>query len=46
MTDPVFTFLNALSLILVRLPYPFIQFLGLVAVCCAGIIIIRIVRAL
>lgn len=46
MTDPVLTFLNALSLILVRLPYPFLQLLGLVAVCCAAIIIIRIVRAL
>ena len=46
MTDPILTFLNALSLILVRLPYPFIQLIGLVAVCCAGIIIIRIVRAL
>ena len=46
MTDPVLTFLNALSLILVRLPYPFIQLLGLVAVCCVGIIVIRIVRAL
>ena len=46
MTDPVLTFLNALSLILVRLPFPFIQLLGLVAVCVAGIIIIRIVRAL
>lgn len=46
MTDPVLTFLNALSLILVRLPYPFLQLLGLVAVCAAGIIIIRIVRAL
>lgn len=46
MTDPVLTFLNALSLILVRLPFPFIQLLGLIAVCCAGIIIIRIVRAL
>lgn len=46
MTDPVLTFLNALSLIFVRLPYPFIQLLGLVAVCCAGIIIVRIVRAL
>lgn len=45
MTDPVLTFLNALSLILVRLPYPFLQLLGLVAVCAAGIIIIRIVRA-
>lgn len=46
MTDPVLTFLNALSLILVRLPYPFLQLLGLVAVCAAGIIILRIVRAL
>lgn len=46
MTDPILTFLNALSLILVRLPYPFIQLLGLVAVCSAAIIIIRIVRAL
>ena len=46
MTDPILTFLNALSLILVRLPYPFIQLIALVAVCCAGIIIIRIVRAL
>ena len=46
MTDPVLTLLHALSLILVRLPYPFIQLLGLIAVCCAGIIVIRIVRAL
>ena len=46
MTDPILTFLNALSLIFVRLPYPFIQLIGLVGVCCAGIIVIRIVRAL
>ena len=46
MIDPVLTFLNSLSLILVRLPYAYLQLLGLVAVCSAAIIIIRIVRAL
>lgn len=46
MTDPVITFMNALGLILVRLPYPFLQLLGLVGVCAGAIIIIRIVRAL
>lgn len=46
MTDPIVTFLNALFLILGKLPAPFLALLGAVAVFSAVMIIVKIVRGL
>ena len=46
MTDPILTFLNAVFLILRKLPAPFLSLLGVVAVFSVVMIIIKIVRGL
>ena len=46
MTDPILTFLNAVFLILGKLPAPFLSLLGVVAVFSVVMINIKIVRGL
>lgn len=46
MIDPIITFLNALFLILGKLPVPFFALLGVVAVFSVVMIIVKIVRGL
>lgn len=46
MIDPIVTFLNALYLVLFKLPVPFLSLLGVVAVFSVVMIIVKIVRGL
>lgn len=46
MIDPIFNFLNALSLIFQNLPSPFVSLVAVVAVCAVFLIIFHIVRGL
>lgn len=46
MTDPIVTFLNALFLILRKLPLPFMYLVGVVAVFSFVMIVVKIVRGL
>ena len=46
MIDPVFNFLNALFLIVQRLPSPFLSLIGVVAVFGVVVIVVKIVRSL
>lgn len=46
MIDPVYNFVHAVYLILFQLPPSFRLFLGVVGVCLAALIIIKIVRGL
>lgn len=46
MVDPILNFLNALFLILGKLPPPFLSLLGVVAVFSVVVIVVKIVRSL
>ena len=46
MIDPIVNFLNALFLIFINLPAPFVSLVGVVAVVAVVLIVINVVRGL